>query len=237
MFRIKPLIIKSVVLTKNVIFNLFKISPKHYVIEGIPYYSQWETPGLILDILAGKQSPLNDPAWKKSGAKTSNDYLNWSWNGCGLACLQMILAKKIKRKIPLVELGEKSLIYKCYLKNEAAYKEGDYANSLPGLFYKPFVDFAASEYGLKVIIHKILTVGDIINAIKKGNSVIASVGNKRQKYKNAGHLVLVVGYDINKRILYVQDPSAFFSATFNIQEVAINTFIEKFQYRGLEVFM
>ena len=62
--------------------------------ETVPFFSQWETPDMTMDVLAeGAEVALRrDPLWKGSGAETLDEYAVWAANICGMACLKMILA-------------------------------------------------------------------------------------------------------------------------------------------------
>ncbi|MGO7288089.1 hypothetical protein ACCT25_38290, partial [Rhizobium ruizarguesonis] len=63
--------------------------------SGVPYFSQWESPGMTLPVLAeGSQALLSDPLWRHSGAATIEEYARWAVNVCGMACLKMILAAR-----------------------------------------------------------------------------------------------------------------------------------------------
>jgi|SRR5215213_9575541 len=76
-----------------------------YLHHNVPYFSQWESPKLNKQILEKKISTDDDPRWEDSGALTKQEYNQWSWSGCGMACTKMILAKTSK-VVPLVELGK-----------------------------------------------------------------------------------------------------------------------------------
>lgn len=90
---LKEIRFKSIIFLKNLRYFLPPKRIKNYVRYKVPHYSRWES-----------------KKWQLFGAKNKNEYLNWSWNGCGLVCLQMIIAYKTDKKISLVDLGKKSLI-------------------------------------------------------------------------------------------------------------------------------
>ena len=109
--------------------------------SGVPYFSQWETPGMTLPVLAeGSQALLGDPLWRHSGAATIEEYARWAVNVCGMACLKMILAARGEIH-PTLELARACTAYGGYVVNEID-------ASIKGLIYAPFVRFAADRFGL-----------------------------------------------------------------------------------------
>lgn len=218
----------------------FRPSKKGVIYKKIPYYSQWETKD-ISKILSGEVSAANDPLWKNSGAKTKLEYLNWSWNGCGMACLKMILEYLNSKKVPLVTLGKQSLNYGCYELNKSAFEKGNYENSLPGLFYKPFLTFIKQEYNLKGQILSPMVIADIASNLEKGNIVMASVSGrvrdpKNNKSKKGGHLVVVTGYNFSRRILYIHNPSGTYKRSQKHFPVEFKDFNKFFDNKGIVIY-
>lgn len=84
---------------------------EQYIHDTVPYFSQWESRGLVKQIITGKIDGKDDPKWRESGAESREEYDEWSWNGCGMACLKMILASAQNKTIPLAALGKMSLRY------------------------------------------------------------------------------------------------------------------------------
>ncbi|TJV07807.1 MAG: hypothetical protein E5Y35_21075, partial [Mesorhizobium sp.] len=107
----------------------------------VPYFSQWESPGMTLPLLAEGPSALHrDPLWRNSGAETIEDYARWAVNVCGMACLKMILAARGEIH-PTLELARACTAYGGYVVNE-----GD--GTIKGLIYEPFVRFVRERFGL-----------------------------------------------------------------------------------------
>lgn len=101
--------------------------------ETVPFFSQWETPDMTMEVLAeGAEVALRrDPLWQNSGAETPDEYAVWAANICGMACLKMILATR-GEIVPTVELARRCTRYGGYVVNEG---------SIKGLIYAPFVKF------------------------------------------------------------------------------------------------
>lgn len=203
--------------------------PERVVRTDIPYFSQWESPELVAGILAGKTKAQDDPKWQVSGAVTPDEYEVWSKNGCGMACTKMILAAHHKTVLPLVLLAEKALQY-------GAYKQP--LESSPGMFYRPYATFLQKEYNLKAQVTGRLTIDAIIKALARGKYVIASVSPdirhpKSTPAKKGGHLVLVVGYDKPKRMLYIHNPSGDTAASQENAAVSFDDFAKFSAQRGL----
>lgn len=140
---LKQVFIQFIILGKKLRYLSIRPQFNKFIHQNVPYYSQWESKELVDDFIAGKLKVDNDPKWKESGAKNKLEYLNWSWNGCGIACFQMIQTYLTGKKIPLVKLGKGIMRYGGYRLNKKAFDKGDFSNSLPGLYYKPFLKFIA----------------------------------------------------------------------------------------------
>jgi hypothetical protein len=218
---------------KNIRSLRYKVRPLHEVIPRVlitfPYYSQWESPELASKILDGSMKAEDDPRWRASGAKSKAEYDDWSWSACGLACTKMILAYSTGDVVPIVTLGKKALSYGCY--------------DLPlmtsaGLRYGPYVTFVHKEFGWHASVRSPMIREDIIQALSKGSFVIASVNaairqpSSRPKSKG-GHLVLVVGYDVSKKELYIHNPSGEVEKTQQAMPISFQDFEKFFAYRGI----
>src|SRR4030042_5440757 len=146
---VKNLIKKSLIPLKNLRYDIFKPKARRFLNEKMPYYSQWESREMVDGLIAGKQKAEDDPKWRLSGAKNKLEYINWSWNTCGITCLQMILSYLKNTKIPLVGLAKRSMAYGVFKLDKGAFAKGDYLKSLDGLFYQPFLEFIDQEFDLK----------------------------------------------------------------------------------------
>ncbi len=213
-------------------FFVTRNDQKTFLHAHVPYYSQWESPELVADILAEKIAAQDDPRWRNSGASSPEEYALWSWNGCGMACLKMILAHKREKTVPLVTLAKKCMEYR-------GYREP--LKTSPGLFYKPFCTFVEKEYDLDAKPVSALTFSEISRTLAKSGYVIASVNAEihepeRRPNKAGGHLVLIIGYDKNKKTLTFHNPSGRNADSQQNVELPYQQFKKFFAQKGIIVF-
>jgi hypothetical protein len=209
-------------------FQNNKFTPsKKKVLLPLPYFSQFESRELISEILAKKISAADDPLWKQSGASSKKEYALWSWNACGMACLKMILAYKIKKKIPIVTLGKRCK------------KFGGYSGKkLDGLFYAPFLQFIKKDFQLDGRIISPMVLADVISALENGQIVIASVSpsidtpNASSSHAG-GHLVPVIGYDWSRKTISYHDPSGMTREKQENVTISFQHFQNFFAYKGI----
>ncbi|RWB59572.1 C39 family peptidase [Mesorhizobium sp.] len=155
----------------------------------VPYFSQWESPGMTLPLLAeGPSSPCRDPLWRNSGADTIEDYARWAVNVCGMACLKMILAARGEIH-PTLELARACTAYGGYVVNEAD-------GSIKGLIYEPFVRFVGERFGLSAETMTNVDMAMVSGLLSRWRYFIASVHPgirwpEREPPSKGGHLVLV----------------------------------------------
>ncbi len=199
--------------------------------EGVPYFSQWESPSLVQPIIEGTVAAESDPLWKNSGAISGEEYKAWSWSGCGMACTKMVLAHLTGKTHPLVELGKKCADYGGYTLpiEESA-----------GLIYAPFTTFLAQEHGITADVVRPLLIEEIIDALANGDFVIASVSPKLRTPSEippvrGGHLVLMLGYDLEKELLYFHNPSGFEKMTQSYASLTFTEFKKFFGNRGIVI--
>lgn len=223
---------------KQVFQGHSQVQKKHLCVKNMPYFAQWESRKLVDDIVHNRISALADPLWKNSGAENPAEYLHWSWNGCGMACLKMILAYKTKKVIPLVELGKKCVGYGGYKINQKEWNKDNFSESIDGLFYKPFVEFIKKEFNLDAKIVSPLLVSEIIDGLDNGKFVIVSVSPSIRNYgkkpiKRGGHLVFVVGFDLNKKLIFIHNPSGVSKKSQEYYPVPLRDFKRFFACRGV----
>jgi hypothetical protein len=157
----------------------------------VPYFSQWETPGMTLPVIAeGPSALLRDPLWRQSGAETVEDYARWAVNVCGMACLKMILAARGEIHSTLA-LARACTAHGGYVVNEMD-------ASIKGLIYAPFVSFVAERFGLAAETLTSVETAAIPDLLSKRQFFIASVSSgirwpQRAPPSKGGHLVLVTG--------------------------------------------
>ncbi|MDX8500600.1 hypothetical protein RFM99_19510 [Mesorhizobium sp. VK4C] len=157
--------------------------------KEVPYFSQWESPGMTLPLLAEGPSALHrDPLWRNSGAETVEDYARWAVNVCGMACLKMILAARGEIH-PTLELARACTAYGGYVVNE-----GD--GSIKGLIYEPFVRFVRERFSLSAETMTNVDMAMVPGLLSRWRYFIASVHPgirwpEREPPSKGGHLVLV----------------------------------------------
>ncbi|MDX8490143.1 hypothetical protein RFN29_00990 [Mesorhizobium sp. VK22B] len=155
----------------------------------VPYFSQWESPGMTLPLLAEGPSALHrDPLWRNSGADTVEEYARWAVNVCGMACLKMILAARGEID-PTLELARACTAYGGYVVNEID-------GSIKGLIYEPFVRFARERFSLSAETMTNVDMAMVPRLLSRWRYFIASVHPairwpERQPPSKGGHLVLV----------------------------------------------
>ena len=204
--------------------------PASYIHTDVPYFSQWESRELVEPIINGQMSSTDDRNWQNSGASTPEEYAEWSWNGCGMACLKMVIAATRREEIPLVELGKRAADYGVYTMP---------LDDSPGMFYKPFVKFICAEFGLRGKAESALTIPEIKQALGDSGYVIASVSHEirfpdQVPTQRGGHLVLVYGYDDNEKVMYLHNPSGFIDTQENVA-ITEAAFAQFFDHKGIIV--
>ena len=199
--------------------------------KEVPYFCQWESKELAAKILSGEIKTETDPKWRESGAASPEEYALWSWNVCGMTCLKMILAAITGMTVPLTTLAKKCAKYGGYKVN---------GKQIDGLYYKPFVPFVKKEYGLTATVKPIMTIEDIIASLSKKNFVIASVSpdirspQSQPTYKG-GHLVLMLGYNLDKQVFCLHNPSGNTPESQEYAEVSFEQFRKFFDEKGIVI--
>ncbi|WP_119418318.1 hypothetical protein [Desertibaculum subflavum] len=198
----------------------------------VPYFSQWESRGLTLDVLEhGAAALARDPNWAASGAATIDEYVTWADQVCGMACLKMILAARGGRARPILELARACTAYGGYTVSEA----GD----IKGLIYAPFVEFVRREFGLEAEVVVDIRTGDIAEVMRRARYFIASVHPgirwpERAPPSKGGHLVLVLEADADAIVFH--NPSGHDVATQEYVRLPPADFDRFFAGRGVAVY-
>lgn len=200
--------------------------------NNVPYFSQWESRELVKDFINRQLSVREDPRWKDSGATTKEEYELWSWNGCGMACLKMILAHRFNKIIPIVELGRQCQEFGGYIPRN---------NSLDGLYYRPFLKFIQSEFNLSGHIISPMSIQDAVRELEQDHIIIASVSHEIRDSrsipsKKGGHLVLVLGYDLTTGSLFIHNPSGDTSQSQELFEITFADFERFSAHRGMVIY-
>lgn len=202
----------------------------------VPYYSQWESPNLANIFWENHLEVLNDPLWKNSGAKDHQEYHNWSWSLCGIACLKMALKFYFNLEIPSVATGKQAKDYGVYKIDKMAYENNDHIKAVGPMQYFPFAKFIKTRFGLLSQVKPSLSVKDIPNEIDRQNLVITSVHSSIRNPdltppRKGGHLVLVIGYCKNELIFH--NPSGLPNFSQESYRMNVSTFDRCFANRGI----
>ncbi len=214
------------------ILCLFIPKLKH-VQYKLPYFSQWESPQMVDQIINHKIKAVSDPKWKDSGANDPKDYEKWSWNICGMACLKMVLVYKFHKNYQLVKLAKQCSEYGGYIPQQ---------NIIDGLFYQPFCRFVKDKFGLSAKTLPILTTNRIKHELNRNNFIIASVNanirdeNTPTPQNKSGHLVLITGYNENKKLIYLHNPSGFYKKSQKNYQISETDFSKFFGHKGIMIF-
>jgi hypothetical protein len=156
----------------------------------VPYCSQWESPELVGEIIGRRIDAADDPQWRRSGARTPEEYAFWSWRACGIACLRMALRHWQDAAPPMMDLARDLLAAGAYVKREDG--------GLDGLIYAPFAVRVRERFGLYAEARPELPVPDIRAELLAGRLVMLSVHPAIRTHRidpprRGGHLVLAVG--------------------------------------------
>jgi len=202
------------------------------VIYEIPYYSQWESRELANGYIKNPESVINDPLWANSGALSKEEYALWSNNVCGMACVKMILGYFTKNEYQTIKMAKDSLAYGAYTIS---------GNNIEGLFYKGCVAFLKGEFDIEASWLTNMSVDNIVDNLSKNNLVIASVSKyirdtKPNVINKGGHLVVVVGFDTEKGLLYIHNPSGYYPDAQSFFPVTYDIFNECFANRGIIIY-
>lgn len=222
---------------KSLLLFFVPVKPRKFLHENVTCFPQWESSELVKKILDKEMSAIDDPKWRESGGADKKEYLHWSWSCCGMACFKMILKEKTGETVPTIVLGKKCMEYGGYDFDKEAYLKDDIENSLSGLKYRGFVDFVRDEYKFDVKAVPVLTMKEIFLNLSKKKFIIASVSPSIRDYKNekpnnAKHLVFLLGYDLDKNIIYLHNPSGFPDHSQEYFEINIDVFRKYYNWRG-----
>jgi len=197
----------------------------------VPYFSQWETPGMTLSVLAeGSAALLRDPLWRQSGAETVEDYARWAVNVCGMACLKMILAAR-GELYPTLALARACTAYGGYVVNEID-------ASIKGLIYAPFVTYVRERFGLSAETMTGVATESISGLLADQPFFIASVNSgirwpERIPPSKGGHLVLVTA--ASTETIRFHNPSGHDAASQADVMLPLTVFDRFFANRGIAV--
>lgn len=170
-----------------------------------PYVPQWASAHAIPQILSGELALIDDPLWANSGAPSAAAYAEWASHICGMACLRMILGQRmgLDQAPSLFQLKDQCLAHGGYI------QEGE---RIKGLYYRPFIEWVHSAYGLKAELKEHTPIQALLPGLGHDHVFIASVHPSIRTPENdpphqGGHLILVYGYDAERHTLTFHNPS------------------------------
>ena len=193
----------------------------------IPYRSQYASPELIA---SGAITLADDPRWQEAGAATPQEYARWARRGCGMACLQMILAARGDSVPPLVNLARDCTRYGGY----EEHPRGGYGP----LIYAGFVEYVTAELGLSARVAAPLPLPGLLDTVRGEEVVLASVSSEIRTLapapaRRGGHLVLVV--DAGDDRVCFHDPAGHHAAAARAVWLETEVFERFYAARGIAV--
>ncbi|MCA3361584.1 MAG: C39 family peptidase [Roseomonas sp.] len=196
--------------------------------ETPPYFGQWESPGLIGDIIAGRSRAEDDPAWAESGAESPQDYARWADHLCGVACLRMALAARGITPPRARDLARVLTRYGAYVEEPSGF--------IRGLIYAPAILWLAEAHAMPAEIILDRAAEDIPRLLANGGLFIASVHPAMRRPSEpapgkGGHLVLVFG--AAGETLRLHNPSGHDAASQADARVPMPDFARFFAGRGI----
>ena len=199
----------------------------------IPYRSQYASPELAGELQSGAVAFEEDPRWSEFGAESPGEYRRWARCGCGMACLQMILAARGAGVVPpLAELGRRAVAYGAY--------EAEPPGGFGPLIYAGFVDFVAAEFGLDARVAAPLSLDELAEAVAGDEVVLASVSAEIRALapapeRRGGHLVLVLERSRDGLRICFHDPAGDSAASARGVWLALEDFERFYARRGVAV--
>lgn len=199
---------------------------------SIPFFSQWESRDLTSAILAQGASVAlrRDPLWQLSGAQSLEEYVAWSNNACGMACLKMVLAARIGRIVPTLELARACTDYGGYRVTETG--------EIKGLIYAPFIEFIGREFGIRADIVTGINAAGLSQLLGGSEFFMASVHHSirwpdQEPPAKGGHLVLVI--DASEKTITFHNPSGHTPDTQEYVTLPTESFERFFAGRGIAI--
>jgi hypothetical protein len=198
----------------------------------IPHRAQYASPDLAAQLQSGALAYEDDPRWREFGAQTPAEYRRWARCGCGMACLQMILAARGDQVPPIAELGRAAIGYGAY--------EAEPARGFGPLIYAGFVDFVAAQFDLRARVAAPLTLEELAAAVAGDEVVLASVSAEIRSLaplpaRRGGHLVLVYECSEDGASVCFHDPAGDRSENASGVWLARSEFERFFAGRGVAV--
>ncbi|MHB9757996.1 cysteine peptidase family C39 domain-containing protein [Streptomyces sp. BYX5S] len=193
-----------------------------------PSHTQFASPELVGPIVSGRLDRARDPAWRRSGAATVEDYARWCGHLCGATCLRMALGPDAPS---LFELRDGALKFGAY--------RVDAEGEIHGMVYAPAAEYVREAHGLDAAVHRTLDVAAIGELLDAGRLVIASVHFAIRRPEEpspgrGGHLVLVTSRTADGSGYHFHNPSGTDAAT-RTADLPVARFAEFFAGRGMSL--
>jgi uncharacterized protein YvpB len=163
----------------------------HELEEGYIYYPHWDIP------FTGLPNEVKLSVKYYNQIDNSTNLFGTGYRQCNLTTCAMTLNFLLQR------YGQKNLDK---LAEEGGFKEGEsvYAKAL-----KPFGDTiyhdaqtkALKQFKVESYFSLTLSLGDVIETLATFTPVPVGVS-----YKSSGHIILLVGYNLEQKVFYVHDP-------------------------------
>ncbi|MGH8968283.1 MAG: hypothetical protein ACRDXB_23560, partial [Actinomycetes bacterium] len=141
-----------------------------------------------LEVFLPSTEPPGLHDWASHGYRSREEYLFWSRNVCGLACLQSLLHAWTDVRLPMGELVALALDRGCYVVEPTG--------KVQGLIYRPFMAWVSSQFGFHCELVERTPIGVSTRDLQPGQVMIASVSpeirdSDTPEPRRGGHLVLV----------------------------------------------
>ncbi len=165
-----------------------------------PYESQWGDERCNGPHIVDRERPGRYHDWRIDGYADEAEYEYWAAHVCGLACFRSVLRawRPDLGVIPMTELIGGAV---------AAGALVPLADTVDGLYYRPFLDWIASAFGIEGEIIERTPVESWLPLVGDGRVVVASVSPEirwpsRPNERRGGHLVLVHAVDTQGRLVF-----------------------------------
>jgi uncharacterized protein YvpB len=161
------------------------------MLEGYIYYPHWDIP------FTGLPNEVRLPVKYYNQIDNSTNLFGTGYRQCNLTTCAMALNYLLQR------YGQKNLDK---LAEEGGFKEGEsvYARVLKDFgdtIYHDAQTKALKKFKAESYFSLTLSLGDVIETLATFTPVPVGVS-----YKKSGHIILLVGYNLEKKVFYVHDP-------------------------------
>lgn len=208
--------------------NVATIKPS--VNSEIPFVCQFALPENAELSLRKLLDPVNDQDWQKTGALSPKRYAEWAFTMCGMASAAMGLNHLKNTNVLPAQLAEDAMQSEVYV---------DEQGIISGMRYHEFVPWI-KKYGVEAQIYSRLSIKGIQLTLSNGGLVMVSVNPNIRGYDTAplnqkgGHLVLVTGYDTQKKTIAINNPSGFVSTNTQVNhQLSYGEFKKYYAGRGI----